>query len=210
MKFEDLTGQKFGRLEVKKFAEVKGTNSYWNCLCDCGNPVKVYGSSLKRGHTRSCGCLRKERMTKLNNTHGQSKVGFTTSIYTCWQHMIQRCYNPNNKGYKNYGGRGIKVCERWHKFENFFADMGDMPNGMFLDRKDNNGDYTPENCRWATRKEQQNNTRRNVWKDLNGEKRTLTQWAEHLGINVNTLRSRLKQLNWSIERLFTTPVRSRI
>jgi hypothetical protein len=102
--------------------------------------------------------------------------------------MIQRCYNPNRDGYKNYGGRGIKVCERWHIFENFYNDVGDCPEGLTLDREDNNKDYAPENCRWATNKEQSNNTRRNHRVTYKGETKTLSQWAQDLGINKSKLR----------------------
>ena len=121
--------------------------------------------------------------------------------------MLARCYNPKNKYYKNYGGRGVRVCERWHIFENFYADMGDPPEGMTLDRKDNDGDYCKENCHWATREEQMNNMRNNVWYEYQGENKTLTQWARHLDMKVITLWSRLNVSRWSIERAFTTPVK---
>jgi hypothetical protein len=122
--------------------------------------------------------------------------------------MIQRCYNPNNKGYKNYGGRGIKVCARWlESFENFYEDMGDCPKGLTLDRKDNDGDYTSENCRWATKEEQQNNTRINVWITYVGETKTRTQWERSLGMRPGLLNNRLNKDGWSIEKALTTSVR---
>jgi hypothetical protein len=121
--------------------------------------------------------------------------------------MMQRCYNPKHRDYRYWGGRGIRVCERWHSFENFYEDMGNPPEGMTLDRKDNSGDYCKENCRWATKEEQQNNTRYNVWLEHEGERRTIAQWAREIGMNVGTLGARLNVYGWSIERALTTPVR---
>lgn len=199
----NLIGQRFSRLLVQKFAgrDKKG-NSYWDCICDCGNITKVRMGCLKRGTTKSCGCLHKEQKT----THGQ-----TNSVeFTIWQGILARCYNEKSPAYKWYGERGIKVCERWlgrRGFANFLEDMGKRPEGMTLDRKDNDGDYTPENCRWATWKEQQNNRRGNHWIEYDGERRTLTQWAEFLGISVFTLSMRLNTYGWSIKKTLTTPVR---
>jgi hypothetical protein len=195
-KFIDITGQKFDRLTVQEFAGRNGDSYFWNCVCDCGNVRIVRGDSLKNGNTKSCGCLRKELLGLRKTTHGHCKKRRSSKEYNTWQHMITRCYTPSNKDYKNYGGRGIKVCERWHTFENFYEDMGDCPEGMTLDRKDNNGDYTPENCRWATREEQHNNTRSNHWIEHDGEKRTVAQWEKRLGMGI---RSRLHR-GWSDER----------
>lgn len=122
-----------------------------------------------------------------------------------WRDMHRRCYDRSRKEYHRYGGRGIKVCQRWHNFENFFADMGERPSGMSLDRIDNDGDYSPENCRWATVKEQNNNTRANRVITFNGESKSMTQWAEEVGIKVGTIWMRL-HLGWSIEETLQKPV----
>lgn len=199
MKRLNLVGQKFGRLEVVSSTNNKdsGGRYFWRCLCVCGKFKEVRGSDLKAGNVKSCGCLKLEGN---NLKHGQS----VTREYQCWNSMMGRCYNSNNKRYKNYGGRGIKVCDRWHTFENFYEDMGKRPKGLTLDRRDNSGDYCPENCRWATYTEQANNKRNSVWKEYRGETRTVAQWGRVLGIPKATLWDRLYN-GWSIERAFSTP-----
>ena len=155
-KLIDLTGMKFGRWTVLALhpKRTRLRRAIFLCRCDCGSEHLVQGASLRGGWSQSCGCVAQELKTK----HGQAK-GNRTRVYVCWANMRQRCSNPNNIGYSNYGGRGITVCERWQTFENFLADMGHPPRGKSLDRIDVNGNYEPSNCRWATSFEQARNKR---------------------------------------------------
>jgi hypothetical protein len=205
----DLLGQRFGRLVAMEF--IKGGNNLkrasWRCECDCGNIVIVIGYSLRSKHTKSCGCLQKERVSETHTTHGQLKGGLATKTYHTWAGIIQRCNNPRDKSFKDYGGRGIKVCKRWLKFENFYADVGDVPDGMTIERINNNGDYEPENWRWATMLEQGSNKRNNVWIEYGGEIKTIAQWARSCGIRRDIIRHRIYNYGWSIEKALNTPVK---
>lgn len=197
----DYTGHRFGRLLVVGFDRKVGTHRHWIVQCDCGRAKSVRQASLVSGLTTSCGCLQKERAADIGRKsarHGK----FGTPIYAVWSSMIARCSNPSADSYKNYGGRGISVCERWRVFKNFLADMGDRPTGMSLDRIDVNGNYEPGNCRWATQKEQMNNTTKNRRLTLNGRTMNVTEWAETLGINRKTLETRVAR-GWSAERALT-------
>lgn len=127
----------------------------WLCVCDCGNKTRVSTGDLNKGNSTSCGCLRRERTSEVSLTHGMSK----SSTYGTWREMLQRCNNPNNQDFQHYGGRGIEVCGRWKKFENFLEDMGIRPEGLSLDRRNNNGNYELSNCRWATIEMQVQNRR---------------------------------------------------
>lgn len=193
--FEDLTGQKFGRLTAIRYDPGK-----WLCRCDCGGSVRVLAANLKKGNSTSCGCKRRESQFK----HGMSG----TPQWHAWQAMRQRCENPNDPAYPNYGGRGIKVCDRWQEFKNFVADMGLRPKGYELDRIDNDGPYSPENCRWVTSKANKHNKRTNTRITWEGETLPVTVWAERLGLHPRTLFNRLHR-GWSLERAMTAPTQSK-
>lgn len=181
--FDDITGVKFNRLTA---VEYKG-RSKWLFLCECGKEIITNGSDVRNGKSKSCGCLAKEILTKRNITHGMTD----TVTFKIWRGMRQRCENPNNHAYTNYGGRGIKVCERWAKFENFLADMGERPGGMSIDRIDVSGDYEPSNCRWATRAEQARNTTRNRYVEIDGENLTITDWEVKMKLNKSVICKRI-------------------
>lgn len=202
VKRKDLTDQKFGRLTVIEFSHSDSyRRAYWLCECECGEKVKVRAESLKSGHTTSCGCYHRE-YKRASHKHGMWK----TPEYTTWLNMNQRCYNPNNPIYHNYGGRGIKVCDRWrgeHGFENFFQDMGFKPSDNFtIERKDNNGDYEPGNCKWATYTEQNRNFRRNHLITFDGKTQSIAAWSEEINLPYNIIAYRIRS-NWTIERALT-------
>lgn len=201
----DLTGHIYGRLEVK---ELVGTNKHggavWKCLCSCGNPkmVEVSSNHLRRGNTKSCGCLNSETRAQLcrsRSKHGHAKKSKQSPTYIAWCNMIARC-QPDSEDAEHYFARGIDVCDRWLAFENFLIDMGERPDGMTLDRRDNDKGYAPENCRWTTWETQQNNSRKNRILLIRGEWMTMKQASRRFGINYNTLRSRIYLLGQSAEK----------
>ncbi len=198
--FRDLAGETFGRLTIIRRSENNGLPVRWECQCSCGETANVSSHSLLSGSTRSCGCLRID-VLRSRRTHGMSNV---TPEYRAWRHMQSRCENPKVWNYKKYGGRGISVCERWtceHGFENFFLDMGLRPSSEHsLDRINLNGDYLPENCRWATKVEQARNKSNTAWFTLRGETKCLKEWCLILGKNYKLAHKRIRYKGWSIER----------
>lgn len=201
-KMIDLTGQKFGRLTATLLT--KRTNrkeAYWVCLCECGNTTTVSGYHLRSGHTQSCGCLHSEVTAKMLRVHGMTG----TPTYVSWAGMIQRCFDQNSTSYPRYGARGITVCERWLAFENFYADMGERPEGYSLDRIDPNGNYQPGNVRWATDEHQNNNKRNSKIISVNGEPMTIGEAARKYNIHYHSLHSRLR-MGWSPEEAVSIPI----
>lgn len=207
---KNLVGRVYGRWEVVDFAGIgKYGESLWHCRCHCGHTRNVDGRSLTSGKSKSCGCLSNEIHSKMlnvkNTTHGLSG----THTYKCWKAMTKRCRSLKDKTAKDYALRGIAVCPRWlgeEGFENFLADMGERPPGTTIDRIDNNGDYEPSNCRWATIKEQARNKRNNRILVFYGQALPVSVWAEILAIPKQIIYSRLHR-GWSTKRTLITPVK---
>lgn len=201
--FIDLTGKKYGRLTVIERTQNKGKETMWICLCDCGNKIVVQGNNLKSGHSKSCGCYNSEATANRNYKHGKRH----TRLYTIWSGMRRRCYEVTNPKYKDYGGRGIVVCEEWKDdFNNFY--LWSMSHGykdnLTIDRIDVNGNYEPSNCRWATNKEQANNRRSNKLYSYKGKTQNISQWANEFKIPYHKLHERLKK-GWNIDKALNTP-----
>jgi hypothetical protein len=187
----DLAGQRFGRLTVveRTPTHVKGKIK-WLCKCDCGETRENFTQALRHGVVKSCGCLKREMAT----TNGESVSRKVSPEYRAWQDMMQRTDNPKNKHYGDYGGRGIETCERWAEFDNFLADMGRRPSAKYsIDRIDNNQGYSPSNCRWATRAEQNRNRRDNRLITYKGETKCIMDWAVEKGLKWSTLGGRLRR-----------------
>lgn len=202
---KQLTGKQFGRLTVVRRAGSRSGRATWNCMCSCGATVEVVSHALTSGHTKSCGCWKNERNRGTQLKHGHAKKGTQrTPTYRTWQAMKARCYNEKAKDFKNYGGRGIKVCDEWHLFENFLAYMGDRPEGMTLDRIDTDKWYTPENCRWATKITQARNTRANCIVIFNDKEITQAEFAEMVDLNQATISYRLRK-GWTPKQIAEMP-----
>ena len=191
----NIIGQKFGKLLVLEKTNEKAKNNgeyKYKCICDCGKKILVRGSNLKQGNSKSCGCSHSNSITKENHR-----------LYVIYDNMKARCNNPKNVGYKNYGGRGIKVCNEWNKDFNIFVKWA-LENGykdnLTLDRINNNGNYEPSNCRWATKIEQANNMRTNRFITYNNETKTIAQWSRILKISPQNLRYRIN--HWGVEKAF--------
>lgn len=206
--FTDLTGQRFGRLLAMEFVGIgRNHKSPWRCQCDCGAETTALASNLKRRLTTSCGCRRDEACSDKATTHGlASPSKGVSSIYKTWAGMMRRCNNPNEISYPHYGGRGIKVCERWKDAALFAQDMGEKPSPeLSIERRDGNKDYCPENCYWGTEEQQANNRRNNVRLTFNGKTQTATQWERELNFPKNRITYRLRS-GWTPERALTEPV----
>jgi len=197
----EMAGQKFGRLLVlsRAASDPKG-NARWLCSCDCGNSKSVLGQSLRIGVTVSCGCYHSEAVSKRARTHGSS----ATRGYGAWSGMIQRCTNPNSKKWHRYGGRGIEVCAQWRTYEGFHADMGDRPDWASIDRINNDGNYEPSNCRWATAREQQNNMSTNHHISVCGDVMTIAEAGRRFGVKTETIRGRIRS-GWAEDRAAQQP-----
>lgn len=205
-RYASLVGQCFGMLTVIAEAQRKpGQSLRWKCSCDCGGATVVSGQHLRSAHTTSCGCVKRNVLGRSQVTHGMSGH----PLYGLWCGIIARCENPKHATYKYYGGRGIKMCERWRRdFAAFVSDMGPRPGPRHsVDRKDGTKDYGPGNCKWSTQREQTRNTRFNRRLTLNGRTLTAVEWSEELGISYSALLMRLRR-GWDPSRALTTEVRS--
>ena len=208
----DLTGQRYGRLTVVERSGDIGGKTAWLCICDCGNKKRITATNLKQGITKSCGCYQNE--VRIVNGHSNAKHGgYGTRLYRIYRGMWQRCYDENVKHYQRYGARGITICDEWLGTDGFamFRDWAyshGYNETLSIDRKDNNKSYSPDNCRWATNKEQMNNRRCNVYLSLNGEQHTMAEWSDITGINVRTIKSR-HRAGWKDEDVLTAPVDKR-
>lgn len=196
----DLSGQRYVRLVALHPVEIRpNRHVVYACTCDCGSLIEASSSNLRSGHTRSCGCYNRDATSAANRTHGRSK----TRLYGVWRQMMGRCYLSTAPNFKWYGARGIRVARRWHKFENFLADMGERPEGMTLDRVKVDKGYGPSNCRWATRQEQARNTRRNVYVTHNGRTQTISDWEREMGVQGDKFAKRLRR-GWPVDRALST------
>jgi hypothetical protein len=194
-RLKDHAGHRFGRLTaLRRDFDNSKNGTYWICQCDCGTVKSVPGSNLVKGLANSCGCLQRERAAKAATTHGFAPSKNKPSEYTTWRSMRNRCELPKCVAYKDYGGRGIEVCERWKLFANFLEDMGLKPTPKHtLDRIDNDGDYCQENCRWVTREVNSRNKRNNLRIEFRGETKTLAEWCEELSIPYDRTLSRIRR-----------------
>lgn len=209
MKKNNLTGQRFGKLvAVDSYYDNVTRVTFWKCKCDCGNTCFVRANRLVHGRTKSCGCLRKESNQKYKTTHGKSK----TSIYSVWHSMKARCYNPKSQNYHRYGERGIKVCDEWlNSFENFYewAIANGYKSNLTLDRIDNDKNYCPENCRWATIQTQNNNRGVSINITYQGKTQNLSEWCKELNVPYIRIYQRIVKYGFTFEEAITEPCHKR-
>lgn len=210
MSLEDLTGKKFGKLTVLSYAYVKNHYRFWECQCDCGNEKHSFVSThdLKSSNTKSCGCINKERN---KNTMGHSH----DRLYDIWRWMKVRCYDKNNKHYKDYGGRGIIICDEWlndvngyYNFYNWAINRQDYNKNMTIDRIDVNGNYEPSNCRWVTMTTQARNRRKTIYYTYNNETKSLAEWCELYNMPYQRVYSRINYNGYTFEDALFTPIDS--
>lgn len=202
----DMTGECYGRLTVLSQAGRLHGRPAWLTQCQCGNQKVATRDDLRRGAVTSCGCFRTEKRRALAAALNKSHGLYGTEMHRIWRSMLARCQSKTHIGYRYYGGRGVKVCERWMDLNNFIADMGQRPTGASLDRIDPDGDYEPGNCRWATVAEQNRNKRTNVNLTLAGRTQCAAEWARELGVTQGAIAWRKKQ-GWSDEQTLTKPFR---
>lgn len=208
-RIEDLTGKTFGELTViretmPRISKSGNKSRMWTCKCSCGNIIDVFQGNLLRGYSKSCGCIGKKHRAKSRTSHGLSK----TRIYSIWCEMKKRCYKENDPAFRRYGGRGISVCDEWNNsFLSFYK--WSMNNGyndsLTIDRIDNDGNYCPTNCRWASKKEQSRNTSKTIRISIGGETKSLSDWCDALHISSSTVRKRISD-GWSEEDALLTPI----
>lgn len=204
----DLRGMKFGSLTaIFCVGGIAGDGRYWLCGCDCETMKEVRASRLTGGSIKSCGCSKTVAGGRRID-HGFNRRGFRRTEYTVWAGMLDRCRRSTAERYPRYGGRGITVCARWNSFENFLADMGPRPAGMSIDRIDNDGNYEPGNCRWATSLEQAANTGRNVMLTKDGITKHVEEWGRVTGVGGQAIQKRLAR-GWSVYRALTEPSHAR-
>lgn len=203
----NLQGKKFGRLTVISFSHISKSHAYWNCICDCGNRRVVCGSAMMTGKTKSCGCIGREMSRKRMTKNGYSG----TRVYRILIGMKQRCYKISDKDYARYGGRGITICDEWlqdpKNFITWALEHGYTDN-LSIDRIDVNGNYTPENCRWVSAKNQANNRRSNLLITYEGKTLSASEWCAIKGWNRHVIPERLRK-GWSLEKAMNTPLRIR-
>ena len=199
---EEMIGNRYSRLVVEEdVGSDKWGAKLISCRCDCGKTIICRAAHVRDGSTHSCGCMARDKITATLTTHGMAGV----PEYSIWKDMRARCSNPKHDSYQRYGGRGITICDEWDDFERFMADMGPRPSDDYsIDRIDNDGPYSPENCQWATQPEQQRNTSRNRYVTFKGQKMTMTDAARAAGLTVGCLRGRFNA-GWPEERLFEPP-----
>lgn len=210
----DMTGKRFYFLTVLRETEVRlGNHIGWLCRCDCGKEIIASGAPIRAGKHKSCGCKKRTLISASRIAHGHSNKGDAngspTRTYTTWTNMLKRCRSQKHKSFKEYGGRGIRVCDKWSSFQGFLDDMGERPEGMTLGRIDNNKGYYKENCRWETHKQQARNRRNSRTLTYSGSTRTIAEWSEITGLRFDTLVKRLES-GWPIEKALTLAKRGAV